>query len=61
MNQSPLEQSINLAIYNGCAAGFDRFTTSASKNVSDDGPLNLTQNRGTVTLDAQSVTTFVSR
>jgi O-glycosyl hydrolase len=61
VNQSPSEQTIQLALYNGCADSFDRFTTSATKNVSDDGPVSLTQNRGSVTLDAQSVTTFVSR
>jgi O-glycosyl hydrolase len=61
VNQNASEQTINLAVYNGCADSFDRFTTSGTKNVSDDGPVTLIQNRGSVTLDAQSVTTFVSR
>ncbi|HKO92874.1 MAG TPA: glycoside hydrolase family 30 beta sandwich domain-containing protein [Polyangiaceae bacterium] len=61
VNQNTSEQNINLAVHNGCADSFDRFTTSASKNLSEDGPVSLVQNRGSVTLDAQSVTTFVSR
>jgi O-glycosyl hydrolase len=37
------------------------FTTSATKNLNADGAVTLTDNRVSVTLDAESVTTFVSQ
>jgi O-glycosyl hydrolase len=61
VNQSAQAQSITMDVFNGCAASFSRFTTSASKNVASDAAVTLVNGRATVTLDAQSVTTFVSQ
>jgi len=61
LNRSAQPQSINLDVFNSCATSFSRFTTSVNKNVADDGSLTLTDRRATVTLDGQSVTTFVSQ
>jgi glucuronoarabinoxylan endo-1,4-beta-xylanase len=60
VNMSTSAQSITLDIHNDCVASLAKYTTSASKNVSADGMLTLTDNRGAAMLDAQSVTTFVS-
>jgi glucuronoarabinoxylan endo-1,4-beta-xylanase len=61
VNRSAQPQSINLDVFNSCATSFSRFTTSVNKNVADDGSVTLTDRRATVTLDGQSVTTFVSQ
>ncbi|HTV18958.1 MAG TPA: glycoside hydrolase family 30 beta sandwich domain-containing protein [Polyangiaceae bacterium] len=61
LNQNDQAQTINLDVYNGCATSLSRYTTSASKNVADDGSVALMQGRAAVTLEAQSITTFVSR
>jgi glucuronoarabinoxylan endo-1,4-beta-xylanase len=61
VNRSAQPQAINLDVFNSCATGFARFTTSVSKNVADDGAVALTNGRVGVTLDGQSVTTFVSQ
>jgi len=61
INQTDQPQSINLDVYNNCATGLSRFTTSASKNLADDGPIALDGGRAAVTLEGQSITTFVSR
>jgi O-glycosyl hydrolase len=61
VNRSAQPQSIHLDLFNSCATGFSRFTTSASKNLADDGPIALTHRRAAVTLDGQSITTFVSQ
>lgn len=61
VNMSPDPREITLDATGGCAESFSRFTTSATKNVSDDGVTLLAGGRGAVTLDGQSVTTFVSR
>jgi hypothetical protein len=44
-----------------CLESFSTFTTSATKNLSDDAPVVLDAGRAAVTLEAQSVTTFVAR
>jgi len=61
VNRSAQPQSVNLDLFNSCATGFSRFTTSVSKNVASDGTVALTNGRAGVTLDGQSVTTFVSQ
>jgi O-glycosyl hydrolase len=61
VNRSVQPQSINLDVFNSCATGFSRFTTSVSKNVANDGAVALSNSRAGVTLDGQSVTTFVSQ
>jgi O-glycosyl hydrolase len=58
-NDAPL--SVNLDVFGACVGAFDRFTTSQSKSGTDDGPVTLEDGRAAVTLDAQSVTTFVSQ
>jgi glucuronoarabinoxylan endo-1,4-beta-xylanase len=60
VNRSAQPQAINLDVFNSCATGFSRFTTSVNKNLANDGPVTLANGRAAVTLDAQSVTTFVS-
>ncbi len=61
VNRSATPQPITLDVFNGCATELSRFTTSADKNVADDGTVTLVDGRAEVTLDAQSATTFVSR
>jgi len=61
LNRSDQPQTINLDVFNSCATSFSRFTTSVSKNVANDGTVALDNSRATVTLDGQSVTTFVSQ
>jgi len=61
VNRSAQPQSVTLDVFNSCATGFTRFTTSVNKNVANDGTVALQSSRATVTLDGQSVTTFVSQ
>jgi O-glycosyl hydrolase len=61
VNLSLEPQDVAVDVFNGCVESFSRFTTSETKDASDDGPVALTDSRVSVTLDAQSVTTFVSR
>lgn len=59
MNAEPQDIAVN--VFDSCVVSFSRFTTSATKNIADDGALELASGRASITLDAQSVTTFVSR
>jgi glucuronoarabinoxylan endo-1,4-beta-xylanase len=61
LNETTAVQTVSLDIFGACVTTFDRFTTSETKNAADDGPVTLENRRVTVTLDAQSVTTFVSQ
>jgi O-glycosyl hydrolase len=61
VNRNAQAQTINLDVFNSCATSLSRFTTSATKDVASDGTVTLTNGRAAVTLDGQSVTTFVSR
>jgi glucuronoarabinoxylan endo-1,4-beta-xylanase len=61
LNNSTAPQTINLDVFNGCASQLSRFTTSASLNLAAGEPVALVDGRATVTLDAQSATTFVSQ
>ncbi len=61
VNQSTSPQDITLDIYGGCADAFSVITTSGTKNLSDDGTVSVTDHKASVTLDAQSVTTFVGQ
>lgn len=61
LNQSNQAQTINLDVFGSCVTGFERFTTSQTKNRRDDGAVTLANGRVQVTLDAQSLTTFVSQ
>lgn len=61
LNRSTQAQTINLDLFNSCATAFSRFTTSVNKNVANDGTVTLTNGVATVTLDGESVTTFVSQ
>jgi glucuronoarabinoxylan endo-1,4-beta-xylanase len=60
VNTSPDARDITLDADGSCVESFARFTTSATKNVADDGRLALSAGRAAVTLEGQSVTTFVS-
>jgi O-glycosyl hydrolase len=61
VNTSSSPQTITLGLGNGRVGAFTKYTTSGGKNVSDDGVVALGNDPASVTLDAQSVTTFVSR
>jgi glucuronoarabinoxylan endo-1,4-beta-xylanase len=61
VNRSPQPQAITLDVFNSCATSFSRFTTSANKNVASDAVVALDGGRAAVTLDGESVTTFVSQ
>jgi glucuronoarabinoxylan endo-1,4-beta-xylanase len=60
INESNAPQTTSLDVFGACVESFNRFTTSQTKNAVDDGPVALANGRVTVTLDAQSVTTFIS-
>jgi glucuronoarabinoxylan endo-1,4-beta-xylanase len=60
LNPGAVQQTVNLHIFGSCITGFDRFTTSETKSSKNDGPVAAPGGRVTVTLDPQSVTTFVS-
>ena len=60
VNRSSEPQSLDVALVGGCAREFAAFTTSETKSVSDDGRLPVVGGQLSVTLDPQSVTTFVS-
>jgi len=61
VNTDPSPQTMTLNIKNGCVLSLTKYTTSSTKNVFDDGTVTLTANAASVTLDGQSVTTFVSQ
>jgi glucuronoarabinoxylan endo-1,4-beta-xylanase len=61
LNRATTPQAINLDVFNGCATQLSRFTTSASLNLAEGAPVALVDGRATVTLDAESATTFVSQ
>lgn len=60
VNTSAEARDITLDADGSCVDRFTRFTTSATENVADDGVVLLSEGRAAVTLDGQSVTTFVS-
>lgn len=61
LNSSAQPQNIALDVFGSCVTGFERFTTSQTKNAQSDGVVALQNGRAAVTLDAQSLTTFVSQ
>jgi glucuronoarabinoxylan endo-1,4-beta-xylanase len=61
VNSSEQPQAIDIDVFNGCVDSFSTFTTSATKNVEEGDPVFLTDGRGSVSVDGQSVTTFVSQ
>jgi O-glycosyl hydrolase len=60
VNQGTEPQNIDIAVRDSCVAAFSRYATSEIKSLSEDGEVALLDGRLSVTLDAQSVTTFVS-
>ncbi|HKO89594.1 MAG TPA: glucuronoxylanase [Polyangiaceae bacterium] len=60
LNRSTAAQVIDLDVFNGCASQLSRFTTSATENLAEGEPVVLVDGRATVTLEAESATTFVS-
>jgi len=60
LNRSTTAQSVALDVFNGCATQLSRFTTSATENLAQGEAVTLTNGRATVTLGAESATTFVS-
>jgi glucuronoarabinoxylan endo-1,4-beta-xylanase len=61
VNSSPDPRAFDIDVFNGCVDAFSRFTTSATKSLADDGSVATTDGRASVTLDGESVTTFVSQ
>jgi O-glycosyl hydrolase len=61
VNKSTSTQSLKITLQNNTKTipSFTKYTTSASKNVNNDGKITVTSNSFTASLDAQSVTTFV--
>jgi hypothetical protein len=60
LNRGQAPQTVNLDIFGSCVTAFNRFTTSETKGAQEDGVVALDEGRVTVTLDPESVTTFVS-
>lgn len=61
VNMSEEPRDVTLDAQGTCVDAFARYTTSATKDVADDGEVALEAGRATLTLEGQSVTTFVSR
>ena len=59
VNQNTASKSQTFAFQNGTVAKVNKYTTSSTKNITNDGGVTMTGNSFTTTLDAQSVTTFV--
>jgi len=60
VNNSTSPRDITLDADGSCVDHFQRFTTSETKNVAAEGDVVLSAGRAAVTLEPQSVTTFVS-
>jgi glucuronoarabinoxylan endo-1,4-beta-xylanase len=58
VNRSTSSQSLSFSIPGTDITSYERYTTSSSKNLSDDGTVDASSGAFTVTLDAQSVTTL---
>jgi glucuronoarabinoxylan endo-1,4-beta-xylanase len=61
VNRNTTSQSQTFTFQNCQVTSLEKYTTSNTKNISDDGPLTVSGNSLTVTLDAQSITTFVGK
>jgi glucuronoarabinoxylan endo-1,4-beta-xylanase len=60
MNNSTSAQNVTFNCSNSTFSSVDKYTSSQSKSGASDGAVALTNNSFTSSLDAQSVTTFVS-
>ena len=60
LNRNTSAKSQTFTISSGSFTNVHRYTTSNTKKLSDDGAVTVTNNSFTVSLDAQSVTTFVA-
>jgi O-glycosyl hydrolase len=60
LNQNTSAKSQTFSMSGPVIASVHRYTTSGSKKLSDDGAVAVTNNSFTVSLDPQSVTTFVA-
>ena len=60
LNRNTSAKSQTFTISSGNFTNVHRYTTSNTKKLSDDGSVTVTNNSFTVSLDAQSVTTFVA-
>jgi len=60
LNQNNSSKTQTFTISRGTFANAHQYTTSNSKKLSDDGAVDVTNGSFTVTLDAQSLTTFVA-
>jgi O-glycosyl hydrolase len=60
VNTGSSSQSLTLHIQNGSVASFTQYTSSGTKNLSEDGTIAVTDHLASVTLDGQSATTFIS-
>jgi hypothetical protein len=59
-NSNTTSQSVTFACSNATIPSVTKYTSSQTKNGANDGTVTATANSFTTTLDAQSVTTFVS-
>lgn len=60
INQSMSSRTQTFSIDNGALESPRKFTSSGSKSLLDEGPIEITANSFTATLDPQSITTFVA-
>ncbi|HEX2958995.1 MAG TPA: glucuronoxylanase [Chitinispirillaceae bacterium] len=61
VNKSTSAVTQKFSIKNGTVANFSKFTTSGSKNVSDDGAIKVEDGSFSVSVDAQSITTLTGK
>jgi glucuronoarabinoxylan endo-1,4-beta-xylanase len=60
VNRNSSSQSVSLSISGGTVGSLTKYTTSGSKSLSNDGTIIGSNGSFSLSLDAQSVTTFVS-
>src|SRR5262249_14617993 len=58
VNRGSSPRSLTLSVPGPSIASYERFTTSSSKSLNDDGAVNASNGTLSVTLDGQSVTTL---
>jgi glucuronoarabinoxylan endo-1,4-beta-xylanase len=60
INRNSTSANLNITIQNGSVHSFTKFTTSESKNVTNEGKVITSGGSFTAALDAQSITTFTT-
>ena len=60
VNRNSTSRDLEFILQNGSVNNFTKYTTSASKNINNDGTVAVSEGSFSTTLDAQSITTFTT-